>query len=66
MEQSQTLSALRKHKKPLLKRMRKNWQMYLMMVPLVVFLLVFSYYPMYGIIIAFKNYLPSKGIMGSE
>ena len=36
------------------------------MLPVLVLLLIFSYYPMYGIILAFKNYLPNKGIWGSE
>ena len=34
-------------------------------VPAVVYLLLFNYKPMYGIIIAFKNYSMRKGIMGS-
>lgn len=53
-------------KRLLVRKLRKNWQMYLMMLPVVVFLLIFSYYPMYGIVLAFKSYLPSQGIMGSE
>lgn len=48
-----------------LRRMKRNWQVYVMMLPIVVFYLLFSYYPMYGIVLAFKNYMPSQGILGS-
>jgi len=36
--------------------MKKNWALYLMSTPAVAFLLVFAYYPMLGIQIAFKEY----------
>ena len=42
-----------------------NWRLYMMCLPAVVYLLLFNYKPMYGIIIAFKNYSMRKGIMGS-
>lgn len=38
---------------------------YLMLLPAVLFYLIFSYYPMYGITLAFKTFDFSKGIMGS-
>lgn len=44
---------------------RNKW-LYLMLVPVVVFFIVFCYVPMYGAIIAFKNYTVGKGIMGSD
>ncbi len=37
-----------------------------MMIPVVVFFVVFSYIPMYGIVLAFKDFRPSRGILGSE
>ena len=43
----------------------KNWQLYIMCLPAVIYFLIFAYKPMYGIIIAFKNYSMRKGIMGS-
>lgn len=46
--------------------MKAHWEIYVMIVPVVAFYLLFCYYPMYGIAIAFKDYLPSQGIMGSE
>lgn len=45
---------------------RKNWLIYLMLVPVIVYLLVFCYAPMYGVVIAFKDFKPRLGIMGSE
>ena len=38
----------------------------LMILPVVIYYILFSYYPMYGVLIAFENYMPSKGITGSE
>jgi len=36
------------------------------MLPSVVILLLFTYLPMYGIVIAFKNFTPAEGILGSK
>lgn len=44
----------------------QNRQVYIMMLPVLIVLLLFSYYPMYGIVLAFKEYQPSQGIFGSE
>ena len=48
-----------------LRLMRSQWQWYLLIAPAIAYLLVFSYFPMYGVIIAFKNYRVSRGILGS-
>ncbi|WP_212505722.1 ABC transporter permease [Anaerotalea alkaliphila] len=48
------------------KFMKNNYQLYLMLLPGLLLLLVFKYVPMYGIIIAFKDYSPIRGIMGSD
>lgn len=42
-----------------------NRYLYLMMVPVLVYYFVFHYAPMYGALIAFKEYTPNKGILGS-
>ncbi|MBQ4110595.1 MAG: sugar ABC transporter permease, partial [Clostridia bacterium] len=46
--------------------LRKNKYKYLMVLPVLIWYILFCYKPMYGILIAFKNYTPSLGIMGSE
>lgn len=48
------------------KKMKKKWRLYAMMVPAIIFFAIFNYYPMYGVIIAFKDYSASAGILGSE
>ena len=43
----------------------KNYDLYLMLLPTVVFLIVFAYVPMYGVTLAFKKYMPFEVIIGS-
>jgi len=52
-------------KELIVKDFKRNKLIYLMVVPMVVYLLIFCYYPMYGAIIAFKNFSPARGILGS-
>ena len=54
-----------KTKKPLLKRMYEYRHMYLMLLPAIAAMLLFNYGPLYGIQIAFKNFKPRLGIIGS-
>ena len=46
--------------------LRNNYQYYLMLIPCVCFFILFKYVPMYGIVLAFKDFSFRKGIMGSE
>ncbi|AHV97232.1 ABC transporter permease [Paenibacillus sabinae] len=46
-------------------QIRRNWGLYLLLLPAVVLTLLFAYKPMYGVIIAFKDYSPASGITGS-
>ncbi|ACT04199.1 MULTISPECIES: ABC transporter permease [Paenibacillus] len=46
-------------------RISRNWGLYLLLLPAVVLLLCFTYKPMYGVIIAFKDFKPALGIMDS-
>ncbi|WP_214631403.1 ABC transporter permease [Paenibacillus agaridevorans] len=46
-------------------RIGKNWGLYLLLLPAVTLLLCFTYKPMYGVIIAFKDFKPALGIMDS-
>lgn len=49
-----------------LQRLQKNRWLLLMTMPGMLFLLLFSYMPMFGILIAFKDYRFSDGIWGSK
>lgn len=40
--------------------------LYLMILPVLIYFLVYHYYPMYGMIISFFDYVPTKGISGSK
>lgn len=46
--------------------MKENWMLYLFLVPGVLLTIIFNYVPMYGVIIAFKDFSPMQGILGSE
>lgn len=43
----------------------KHKYLYLLVAPMIVYFAVFSYVPMYGVLLAFKEFDYSKGIMGS-
>jgi len=45
--------------------LKKYWFLYMLVLPGLCFLLVFEYAPMYGITLAFKDYSPRLGVLGS-
>ncbi|GIP33470.1 sugar ABC transporter permease [Paenibacillus sp. J2TS4] len=45
---------------------RKNWDIYLLVLPVVIYFVLIKYLPMYGIQIAFKDFSAAKGIWGSN
>ena len=51
------------------KRLRKdwarNWSLYVLVLPVLLFYVLFHYRPMYGAIIAFKDYTPALGVAKS-
>ncbi|MDW7657181.1 MAG: ABC transporter permease subunit [Bacillota bacterium] len=51
--------------KSLSRRILLNWEIYLMALPGLILLLIFRYLPMYGIVVAFKDFNVIKGILGS-
>lgn len=53
------------HRSSLSRQIRNHWPLYVMVLPAVLYLLIFAYKPMYGVIIAFKKYSFRKGIFGS-
>lgn len=49
----------------LLQYLKKYWFLYLLVLPGLCFMIIFDYGPMYGVILAFKDYNPNLGIWGS-
>lgn len=53
------------HLKVTLRLMRRNWGLYLLLLPTLVYIGIFHYAPMYGVQIAFRNFNFADGITGS-
>lgn len=53
-------------KKTTKKQIRESLSMLLLAIPGIVLLAIFNYAPMFGIVVAFKNFVPLKGIWGSD
>ncbi|MBE6974032.1 MAG: sugar ABC transporter permease [Ruminococcaceae bacterium] len=45
---------------------KQNWSVYLLFLPAVVLFGIFNYAPMFGIVMAFENFKPTKGFFGSK
>ena len=45
---------------------KRHWQLYLMLLPALIYIILFAYKPMYGVLIAFQDYSLKKGVWGSE
>lgn len=50
----------------LIKDIKKYKYVYLMLIPVLAYYIIFCYVPMGGLIMAFKDYAPRKGIFGSD
>lgn len=46
-------------------KLKLTWPLHLMLIPAIISVVIFSYLPMVGIVIAFQDYFPSKGFFGS-
>ena len=44
----------------------KNWPLMLMLLPTIIFFVVFCYIPMVGLLMAFEDYKPNLGLFGSD
>ena len=66
LEQNKKSIIKKNRKKKIISNIFKSKELYLMILPVIIFYIIFAYIPMYGIIIAWKDYLPRKGILGSE
>jgi putative aldouronate transport system permease protein len=52
-------------KTPTSKLLTRNWQLYLMLLPVILNFVLFHYWPLWGLQIAFKQFNPFRGIDGS-
>lgn len=56
----------RASKLSLWQRILSHWQLYVLLLPALLYFLIFRYVPMYGVQIAFRDYMPQLGVWGSE
>jgi len=54
------------HGKWILENLIKNWQLYVLLLPMLIWFAVWMYKPMGGLLIAFKRFEPSLGVWKSE
>lgn len=54
------------HARLLRRSARKYWDLYLLLIPVLVYFILFKYLPMYGLQISFRDYQPRRGFFGSE
>lgn len=52
--------------KKIIKDFKKNKLLYIMILPVIIYYIIFHYIPMIGILMAFQNYSPFKGFFRSE
>ncbi|WP_231597606.1 sugar ABC transporter permease [Bacillus sp. SA1-12] len=49
-----------------MQRLKRDRWLYLLLIPGILYFLIFKYAPMWGVVIAFQDYSPFKGVFGSE
>lgn len=54
------------NKKKIIKEFKRDWQLWLLVLIPLIYIIIFDYGPMYGLQIAFRDYRPKGGISGSE
>ena len=64
-EQISSSNIKKKNKTKLKIHFKRYWPLYVMILPMIIYLLIFSYYPMLGLQLAFKDWKPKLGIWGS-
>ena len=55
-----------RRRKGFLRTLGSQWQLMVMSVPMLLYVLLFNYAPMWGWVTAFQDYTPKKGLSGSE
>lgn len=70
MEQSKQLKSTRRMQKPRegtwAYDFKRNKVIYLLFIPVAAFFIIFHYAPMFGLTMAFQDFRPSKGFLGSD
>ena len=59
-------SSGKRPKKNFFSQLGRQWQLLVMSLPMLIYILIFNYSPMWGWITAFQDYKPKKGITGSK
>jgi putative aldouronate transport system permease protein len=59
------MTGRRKRQGRAMRAILRHWQLYVLIAPVLVYFIVFHYMPMYGVQIAFKDFIATKGIWGS-
>jgi len=49
-----------------IQKLKRQSPLHLMLIPAIIVLLIYCYYPMVGIVIAFQKFIPVKGLFGSD
>lgn len=65
LSQTAALAARRKRARRTARNCMRYWDLYLLLIPPLTILIIFSYVPMYGVTLAFKDYKIAQGIMAS-
>ena len=66
LEAAKSRTSLSGNIKDSLYYLKKKKYLYIMLIPCIIYFIIFNYIPMYGIIIAFKDFNFAKGIFGSK
>ncbi len=64
-ESHPTVPAQKSRVRSHVRRALRSWQLYVLLTPAVIYIIVFKYWPMYGAQIAFRDYDPALGFAGS-
>ena len=55
----------KRYKEPFFKTVKRHWMLLAMLAPALIYVIIFNYIPMTGIVLAFKKYQYAGGIYGS-
>lgn len=55
-----------KRSTPILQYLQRDWQLYLLLIPVMLYYIVYQYLPMGGLVMSFQNYIPALGFFDSQ